>query len=202
VHADDAATLIGELADGPVLAFGSSLGALLGLELVSRHPGRVRVLVAHEPPATELLPRAERQQAVRAQEAIEDLYRREGVAAAMRQFVVAAGIDFADREPAVEVPRARPERVANLEFFLTHDAPAVRRHHLNLEALHAAAEQIIPAAGQHTRAFPRDCAQALAVELERDLADVPGGHSGFVLHPRAFAARLDELLAAATGSGR
>ncbi len=31
--------------------FGSSAGALIGLELVARHPELVRTLVAHEPPA-------------------------------------------------------------------------------------------------------------------------------------------------------
>lgn len=35
VHADDAASLINEVAGGPAPVFGSSLGALLGLELVS-----------------------------------------------------------------------------------------------------------------------------------------------------------------------
>ena len=106
--------------------FGSSLGALLGLVLVSRHPSAARLLVAHEPPATELLPAAERDQAVKAQIEVEEVHRSEGIAAAMRQFGAVAGVDFADREPEVEIPQPKPERIANLEFFLTHDAPRGR----------------------------------------------------------------------------
>jgi pimeloyl-ACP methyl ester carboxylesterase len=197
VHADDAARLISEIAAGPVLMFGSSLGALLGLELVSRRPRAVRLLVAHEPPATELLPAVERDQAVQAQTEVEEVYRREGIGAAMRQFMTIAGIDFADREPEVEIPRPNPDRIANLEFFLTHDAPAARRYQLNLPALRAATDRIIPAAGQNSTTFPQRCARALAAELGRPLAELPGGHSGFVFRPRAFAAQLRTLLAIA-----
>lgn len=136
--------------------FGSSLGALLGLVLVSRHPSAARLLVAHEPPATELLPAAERDQAVKAEIEVEEVHRSEGIAAAMRQFVAVAGVDFADREPEVEIPQPKPERIANLEFFLTHDAPAVRRYRLNLPALRAAAGRIRPATGQSSTTFPRD----------------------------------------------
>lgn len=195
VHAEDASRLLGAVTDEPALVFGSSLGALLGLELIARHPEQVRLLIAHEPPATELLAAPERDRAARAQEQIEELYRREGIAAAMRQFVAIAGINFDDREPDLEIPRPKPERVANLAFFLTYDAPAVRGYRLDLPALGAVADRIVPAAGQSSEGFPARCARALATTLGRPLVEFPGGHSGFILRPRAFAARLRELLA-------
>jgi pimeloyl-ACP methyl ester carboxylesterase len=194
-HSEDASRLLRAVTAEPALVFGTSLGAVLGLDLISRHPGQVRLLVAHEPPATELLPEPERNQARRDQEEAEDLYRQEGIAAAMRKFVAVAGIRFDDREPDVGIPQPKPERIANLEFFLTHDAPAVRGYRLDLPALRDAAPRIVPAAGASSEAFPRRCAQALAEELGRPLAEFPGGHSGFVLRPRAFAARLSEILA-------
>jgi pimeloyl-ACP methyl ester carboxylesterase len=193
-HSEDASRLLAAVASGPALVFGASLGAVLGLDLISRHPGQVRLLVAHEPPVTGLLPEPERSQAIRDQEEVEDLYRREGIAAAMRKFVAVAGIRFDDREPDVSIPQPRPERIANLQFFLTHDAPAVHRHQLDLPALRAAAARIVAAAGASTQTFPRRCAQALAGELGRPLAEFPGGHSGFMLRPRAFATRLREIL--------
>src|SRR6185312_17058253 len=55
LHADDAARLIDELGDGPAYVFGTSSGAQIGLHLAARHPQRVRVLVAHEPPCIMLL---------------------------------------------------------------------------------------------------------------------------------------------------
>src|SRR5206468_11601407 len=54
-QADDALALIDALSpDEPAFVFGSSGGALTGLDLIARHPDRVRRLVAHEPPLTYL----------------------------------------------------------------------------------------------------------------------------------------------------
>ncbi|ONH54707.1 hypothetical protein CcI49_30650 [Frankia sp. CcI49] len=201
-HGDDAARVLAAVAGGPALVLGVSLGALIGLDLICRHPHQVRRLVAHEPPATELLPEPERQQAVHAQQEIERLYREEGLAAAMRRLPALGGVDVTDREPDVAVPRPRPERIANLAFFLSHDAPAVRLHRLAWPGLRAAAGRIVPAAGATSTGFPRQCARALAEELGRPLAEFPGGHSGFVLRPTAFAARLHDVLDQATGPAR
>ena len=120
-HGDDASRLLQAVTDEPAMLFGASFGALLGLELVSRHPEQVRLLVAHEPPATELLPEHDRERAVRGQEEVEQLYRREGIAAALRKFVAITGIDHDDREPDVDLAGPKPERIANLDFFLAND---------------------------------------------------------------------------------
>ncbi len=194
-HSDDASRLLRAVTSEPALVFGASIGALLGLDLVARHPEQVRLLVAHEPPATELLAEHDRELIVRGQEEVEELYRSEGIAAAMKRFVALTGVDRDDREPDVELARPKPERIANLEFFLTNDAPAVRGYRLDLAALHAAAGRIVPAAGSSRGdGFVYRCAQALAEELGRPLQELPGGHAGFVLRPRAFAARLLQIL--------
>ncbi|WP_436764542.1 alpha/beta fold hydrolase, partial [Streptosporangium sp. V21-05] len=62
-HADDAHRVLveaGVTAADPAYVFGNSSGAIIGLELAARHPERVRVLVAHEPPLFELLPDRDR----------------------------------------------------------------------------------------------------------------------------------------------
>ena len=71
--------------------FGSSGGAVTGLALVARHPGRVRTLVAHEPPLLELLPDAAQQRANT--EAIIDTFHRDGFQAAWMHFMRNAGFD-------------------------------------------------------------------------------------------------------------
>ena len=195
VHAEDAARLLAALSEEPALVFGTSLGAVLGLELLVRHPGRVRRLVAHEAPVTDLLPAGERESAARAQEEIEAIHRRDGVAAAMRQFLLLGGVDLTDREPDLQIPAPRPERMANLEFFLTHDAPAVRLYRLDRTALTALADRVVPAVGENsTGTLANRCTQALAGMLGSPARTLPGGHSGAVLRPRAFAARLHDLL--------
>src|SRR5687767_7046562 len=56
LRADDVAALLDAVGAESADVFGSSGGAVTGLALVSRHPQRVRTLVAHEPPLLELLP--------------------------------------------------------------------------------------------------------------------------------------------------
>src|SRR5664279_5105180 len=63
LRADDVAAIIDALGAESADVFGSSGGAVTGLALVTRHPGLVRTLIAHEPPVTELLPDAEQQRA-------------------------------------------------------------------------------------------------------------------------------------------
>jgi len=59
-HSDDAHRLLAQLCTEPAYVFGSSGGALIGLDLAIRHPEQVRTLASHEPPAGGLLPDAER----------------------------------------------------------------------------------------------------------------------------------------------
>ncbi len=56
MQSDDAHYLLAHLSAEAAYVFGSSAGALIGLDLVTRYAGQVRVLVAHEPPAVYLLP--------------------------------------------------------------------------------------------------------------------------------------------------
>lgn len=193
-HTDDVHYLLAALTAEPVFVFGASLGALMGLDLAARFPEQVRTLVAHEPPATQLLPDAERTRAIQDQEEVEETFRREGIAAAMQRFVAIAGLNFEDREPDIELPRPGPERAANLKFFLTHDAPAVRLYRLDPAALLAVRNKIVVAAGRTSGArLAHKCAKALAKLLGTEIVEFPGGHAGFVTHPRAFATKLREV---------
>src|ERR1700739_861902 len=54
--ADALHRLMSALDAGPVDVFASSGGAVNALALVAKHPEQVRVLVAHEPPASQELP--------------------------------------------------------------------------------------------------------------------------------------------------
>jgi pimeloyl-ACP methyl ester carboxylesterase len=191
VHADDAARLLGALS--PAYVFGTSLGALIGLDLVIRHPTLVRALVAHEPPLPQVLPPPDRAAAIAAQERIERVFRHEGLDAAMRAVVESTGIDVRGREPDAVLPRPSARRRHTLTRMLTHDTPAARHFRVDLHALRMSAVPVDVGAGT-AAGFPQRCAVALAVALERPVVDFPGGHTGYVTHPTAFAARLREVL--------
>lgn len=87
--ADDAHRLLAAVGNEPAFVFGNSGGALIGLELVTRHRQQVRTLVAHEPPAAALLPDGPAFRA--AIQEVYDTYRRVGIGPAMQQFLAAAG---------------------------------------------------------------------------------------------------------------
>jgi pimeloyl-ACP methyl ester carboxylesterase len=97
-HATDVHHLLEAITHEPALVFGASLGALIGLELVSRHPEQVRLLVAHEPPSTQVLADAERELAARSQLDVEETFRLDGIAGAMQKFAAIAALDLNDRE--------------------------------------------------------------------------------------------------------
>ena len=97
-QADDVHRLLSVLGGEPAHVFGSSGGAVVGLALVTAHPGQVRTLVAHEPPVIELLPDREQ---VRAQiQDIYDTYRADGADKAMAKFMAHAGLGEAPGQEA------------------------------------------------------------------------------------------------------
>ncbi|HEU5420237.1 MAG TPA: alpha/beta hydrolase, partial [Streptosporangiaceae bacterium] len=83
-HADDLHRLISQVG-GPVDVFASSGGAMNALALVARHPGQVRTLVAHEPPAARELPDGEA--AMAAARGVRETYYRDGFGPAMAKFI-------------------------------------------------------------------------------------------------------------------
>jgi pimeloyl-ACP methyl ester carboxylesterase len=205
-HSDDASRLLAALTDEPAFVFGSSLGALIGLDLITARPQQVRLLVAHEAACAALLDEPERSQFLAMQHDVDDTFTREGLLPAMRKlFTIAAGYGD-DPEPEAARPQLTSEQAAqhaaNMQFFLTHDAPAAHRYQPGLAALKAAAASIIPAAGTLSRgSLPYRCAQALADHLGRPLTEFPGSHSGYALRPRAFAEALHQALTQHTAPG-
>ncbi len=194
-HADDAQAILAAFGSEPADVFGGSIGALIGLALVARHPDRVRTLIAFEPPAPDLLPEEPRARAIRARESVQEALRAGGIAAAMQQYARVAQLNLQDREPDFPVVQPSAWRPANLQFFLTRDAPAVGRYHLPIEALRAAGTRVIAAAGKSSAdAWPRQVAEALAQQLGCPLVEFAGDHAGFVTHPRALAASLRHVL--------
>ena len=200
-HGDDAARLITALTDEPAFVFGSSIGALIGLELAAHHGAHVRTLIAHEPPVLRLLEGVEQEEALRRHTEALETFQRDGISAAMKLMVALAGVDINDREPEVPAPtlaadpKVAAQRFTDLKHFLTCDVPAVTRYQPDIAALTAAVSRIIPAAGSSSSAtMPYRCATAVAAVLGLRVAEFPGGHSAYILRPRAFAARLRELL--------
>ncbi|HLZ73393.1 alpha/beta hydrolase [Phenylobacterium sp.] len=197
-HAEDAHVLLAALTDEPAYVFGTSIGGLIGLELITRHPEQVKMLVVHEAPTGELLPEAERDALSDAQQAMLDAFHNEGLAAAAKKSAELAGIDPEDREPDLPPPPKTPEPERNMTVLLESDVPQAIAYRLDVPHLDVQAHKITPAAGTSTRrTLLHKSAEALAEILERPLVEFPGGHTGWLLRPRAFAAQLVQTFAQA-----
>ena len=195
-HADDAHRVLAAVTPSPADVLGISIGASIGLELLARHPEQVRRFVCHEAPVTQLLPDAERGPALRAQEEIEQLYREKGPGAAMRKFMATAGVNLEEFEPGLKLPAPNPNRLKNIEFFLAHDAPAARVYRPDVAALQAQASKLVLAGGAKSKqAIPYRCTLALSQALGLPIEEFPGAHNGHVFQPKAFAAKLAEVIA-------
>ncbi|HZO66869.1 MAG TPA: alpha/beta hydrolase [Kribbellaceae bacterium] len=213
-HADDLHRLVAALDAGPVDLFASSGGAVNALALVARRPEQVRTLVAHEPPAAQVLP--DREEALAACADIHQTYLRSGLGPAMAKFIALVGhkgpvpADFADQpapDPAgfglpTEDDGSRNDPLVGQNIVscthYTHD----------FDALRAASTRIVLAAGaESTGELANRAAVATAERLGTTPVTFPSDHGGFLGgeygmtgDPDGFAATLREVLT--NGDGR
>jgi pimeloyl-ACP methyl ester carboxylesterase len=199
LFADDAKRLLDVFGPDQACVLGSSGGATYGLDLVARYPDRVRTLVAHEPPVSELLPDAERYHALNEQ--IGETYRSEGTFAAMQMFMKGVGFGSDGPSPRGEQPSQNAAEAArlgaNLELFAGRLIPVIGNYEPDVDALRRSPTRIVVGVGDEST--PEQMVYQTAHELARQLGgqpvQFPGGHGGFGSHPDGFAARLREVLA-------
>ncbi|MFI1996155.1 alpha/beta fold hydrolase [Actinoplanes sp. NPDC020271] len=196
-HAADAAAVARAVTDRPAAMLGLSLGAAIGMHMLTAYPEIVADLVAHEPIALGFLAPADSARARRELGEVIATHRVAGWRAAAGKVAAVLGIDprGQETEPGVTVFPFDDRRAANFEYFLGHDLDAALRDDLTLDDLPPGA-RIIPAVGERS---PRDGFDYLAgIGLAEHLGVVaecfPGGHNGNLTHPTAFAVRVIELL--------
>ncbi|MEV0584231.1 alpha/beta hydrolase [Nonomuraea sp. NPDC050310] len=199
LRADDVVAILDALGADTADFLGSSGGAVTGLALAERHPGRLRVLVAHEPPLLELLPDAAEQRA--ATEHIIDTFHREGAGAAMAAFMANAGYDLDQMEmvmgdPEEKSPEDQAREEAEAARFYNHELRGTVSHRPDLRAVAAGAARVVVGIGEESGPLvTHRTSTVLAEQLGVEPAVFPGEHVGFVTHPGDFAQTLRKVLA-------
>jgi pimeloyl-ACP methyl ester carboxylesterase len=207
-HADDIRRVIEAVGRGPVDLFASSGGAVNALALVARHPEAVRALIAHEPPAAQLV--EDREQALAATEDIRDTYRRDGVGPAMAKFIALVSMkgpvpaDFC-RQPVDPAMFGLPteDDGSRSDPLLGQNIITGTHYEPDFDALRAAPTRIVVAVGAESDGeLAHRGGLAVAERLGLDAVTFPSGHGGFLGgeygqtgEPEAFAAKLREALA-------
>jgi pimeloyl-ACP methyl ester carboxylesterase len=212
VQSDDASRLLAAVGTAPAYVLGSSGGAQIGLDLAACHPEQVHTLVAHEPPAVELLPDAAHQRAFF--QAVYDTYRSDGVGPAMQEFLVGAGLVGAGvglleggpasagagprSGPTPEMAEMQARMGRNLDLFLAHGVRQISGYRPDIGALTAGSTRIVVGVGEASREqLAHRAGVALAERLGTNAVHFPGDHAGYGTHPAAFAETLHNVL---TGS--
>jgi pimeloyl-ACP methyl ester carboxylesterase len=202
VAAEDALAVLDAVAGSEsAYVFGTSSGAITAMELLVRHPDQIRLLIAHEPPAIELLPDATSARAFF--RSVYDTYRRDGRKAADRLFFGGIGLDEDDQlPPAEELPwefREVAERMdANSEIFYAHKLMPFTSYVPDVAALVELEDKFVPAVGsESSKVLPAEPILALADRVGWDVIAFPGGHGGYASDPFEFATLLQRVLTGA-----
>jgi pimeloyl-ACP methyl ester carboxylesterase len=210
-HADDLLRLIRALDAGPVDIFASSGGAVNALALVARNPEQIRTLVAHEPPAAQVLP--DREAALAANVDVHETYMRSGIGSGMAKFIALAShkgpipIDYAARpapDPAMFGLPTEDDGSRD-DPLLGQNLVSCTHYQFDFDALRGAPTRIVIAAGTESEGEAANrAAMAVAERLGTDAVIFPSHHGGFLGgeygqsgDPDAFAAKLREVLATA-----
>lgn len=208
-HADDLSRLIDALGAGPVDVLASSGGAVNALVLVAGHPGQVRTLVAHEPPAVQLLP--DREPALAACRHVHETYLRAGYGPGMAEFIRLVMHSGPLTEAYTAQPVADPAQFglpaeddgARDDVLLARNMLTCTSHEFDVDALRRASTRIVVAVGEGSAGqLAHRGGLAVAERLGTTAVVFPGDHGSFLdagygppPDVDAVAARLREVLA-------
>jgi len=192
-RADDVAAILDDLDAESADLFGSSGGAVTGLALVERHPGRLRTLVAHEPPLLELLPDAAEQRANT--EAILDTFHRDGFGAAWMHFMRNAGFDVSAGDAPSGPPEPSEDEVRQAARFFEIDLLPTTRYLPAIDALKNSTTRVVVGIGVDSgQLLTYRTSVALCELLGVAPMEFPGDHGGFMGAPKEFADTLRSAL--------
>ena len=195
-RADDIAAILDDLGAESADVFGSSGGAVTGLALVVRHPGRVRTLVAHEPPLLELLPDAARHRANT--EAIIETFHRDGLQAAWYQFMVNGGlrrVGPGEGAPVEAPPEPTEQEIREAARFFDHELRPTTQYLPDIDTLKNGPSRVVIGIGADSgQLLTYRTSVALCELLGSTPVEFPGDHGGFLGAPTAFADTLRTVL--------
>lgn len=189
-QAEDASALLQALQVAPAAVVGNSLGALIALELLLRHPNLVRgtclldtgPLDSAIPNRRERMPMPDTVRLALAgggdearTAAFEDLLRFLGVWELMD-------------------PASRRRTIGNAEVFFNYETSLLSTYRPDEAGLQANRVPILVGAGEKTPALMREMAEWLASRLNVSVDTIPGGHLGYLEHPEDVADAIKPFL--------
>jgi pimeloyl-ACP methyl ester carboxylesterase len=207
-HADDLRRVIEAVGGGPADIFASSGGAVNALVLAAKRPDLVRTLVAHEPPAAQVLP--DREEALAATQTIHETYQKDGFGQAMAKFIalvmhkgpIPAGFGREPADPAAFGLPAQDDGSRD-DALVGQNIVTCTHYEHDFDALRHAPTRIVVAIGEESsEEMACRATKIIAGKLGTEVAVFPSHHGGFMGaeagpmagKPEQFAAKLREVL--------
>lgn len=197
-QSDDAAALIEALGISPAAIFAASSGAIIGLDLIIRHPGVVKGAILQEPPMMSVL--AHPEEATRPlREAVEGGMARGGPPEAVEAFlrVVAGDVAFENVNPQL-----RERMLGNGETFLGLEFGTLNSYRPDDATLAGIEVPVRVVAGAESAPFFIEASRWLADQLDVELKMLSGAHTPYFDRPEEMAEEIRPLLKQLSKSGR
>jgi pimeloyl-ACP methyl ester carboxylesterase len=198
IFADDVHRLLDRVGGGRACVFGSSGGAVIALELATRHPEQLDTVVAHEPPSPAFLPDTARVRT--AMEDVCDTCASVGLWPAAEKFIALVGIPGGpppapEGEPTPEALEAAAMMQRNMQFFLGRYICNIASYEPDIAALKGCSCGIVPAVGSESVGqLAHNGGLGLAGLLGTEATVFPGDHGGFDGRADEFAQTLRTVL--------
>lgn len=189
-QSDDAAGLIEALGIAPAAIFGTSAGAIIGLDLLIRYPELMRGAILHEPPMIAGMANPEEVMgAIR--QVVEAGMQRDGSRGGCETFFrfVAGDEAFENLDPHL-----RERMLGNGEVFLSTEMGAFEPYQPDEAALTAVEAPVRIMVGPESAPFFAETARWLADRMNARLERLPGGHTPYFDRPDEMAETIRPLL--------
>jgi len=189
-QSEDAARLIEALGLAPAAVFATSAGAIIGLNLVIRHPELVRGAILHEPPMNAGMSNPEEvKRAI--QRAVESGMQRGGPQGGVETFiryVVGEETYESFDPPLLERMLDNGETLFGVEFGVFNS------YGPDDATLASVRVPVVVMAGTESRPYFGEAPRWLATRLNVELETLPGGHSPYIDQPEEMTRVLRPLL--------
>jgi acetyltransferase/esterase len=187
-HAGDLVALVETLATEPVVVFGNSTGAVIALAGALKAPGRFAGVVLHEPALLGVLADSDDAMAT-VQPVIAAGVEAGGLAGGAEAFVRFAAGDAAPLLPPDFLDGLR----TNARVLLEAEFGAFASWRPEPEALSGMSVPLAVLSAEQTAPFFVEAAEWIASSAGVARRTVPGGHMGFLYHPRDQAKEIDAM---------
>jgi pimeloyl-ACP methyl ester carboxylesterase len=188
-HSDDAAGLIEALGIVPAAVFGTSWGAIIGLDLVIRYPNLLRGAILHEPPMHAGMSNPEEMVGV-LQQVVEGGMQRGGPRGGLEAFLrFAAGDETFEKLD----PGLRERMLGNAEVFFGVELGVLEPYRPDDATLAGVEVPVRVMAGPESPPLV-EASRWLAARLNVELETLPGAHMPYFDRPEEMAEAIRPLL--------